>query len=158
MRLVFFPTADTDDATLDSLMDAASDLMSGDSCTVIEAGEAMTAPAAGGSCFELHTSETGPDSLYTLDTSGTSGVAVYAQHFPIEFERDAHYFFDASGDIEPIVEEGGGGDHGHSHDSAGDQCGSPFDYTNDGVVGVDDLLALLASYGDYVTPCPATGR
>ena len=37
-------------------------------------------------------------------------------------------------------------------------CGSEFDYDNNGVVGVDDLLALLASYGRRVTPCPVSGR
>merc|ERR1711871_1029631 len=37
------------------------------------------------------------------------------------------------------------------------QCGSPFDYNEDGIVGVDDLLGLLASYGSMNTPC-AAGR
>merc|ERR1711871_1749632 len=37
------------------------------------------------------------------------------------------------------------------------QCGSPFDYNEDGIVGVDDLLGLLASYGTTNTPC-AAGR
>ena len=41
---------------------------------------------------------------------------------------------------------------------SGGQCGSPYDINDDGVVGVDDLLGLLASYGDHVTPCSGTGR
>merc|ERR1719191_1548234 len=71
-------------------------------------------PAAGGSCFELHVG-TGVDSTFTIDTTGLTGLAVYAQHVPIEFERDTHYFYDSSGtDIEPIAEEGSDG-HGHGH-------------------------------------------
>ena len=44
----------------------------------------------------------GDDSSYTIDTTGMSGLAVFAQHVPIEFERDQHYLKDSSGtDIEP---------------------------------------------------------
>ena len=138
------------------MKEQADALMEGD-CTVVEDGETMTAPAADGSCFELHVG-IGVDSTYTMVTAGLSGIAIYAQHAPIEFERDAHYFYDATGDIEAIAEDAaGGGEHGHSHEESG-TCGSSFDYNNDGVVGVDDLLALLASYGRTVTPCPASGR
>ena len=60
-----------------------------------------------------------------------------------------------TGDLEAVAEEGGGSDH--AHEAVG-TCGSEFDYDNNGVVGVDDLLALLASYGRRVTPCPVSGR
>ena len=114
MRLVLFPADTPDDATMDSLMDAADALMEGD-CTVVEDGETMTAPAADGSCFELHVGS-GVDSTYSMVTAGMSGIAIFAQHVPIEFERDAHYFYDATGDIEPIAEESpSGGGHGHAH-------------------------------------------
>ena len=41
-------------------------------------------------------------STFTIDTSATNYVAVWAQHVPTEFERDLHYFKDtAFADVEP---------------------------------------------------------
>ena len=52
-----------------------------------------------------------------------SGLAVFAQHVPIEFERDQHYLKDSSGtDIEPVAEEGSGGHH-HDHGDRGESEG-----------------------------------
>ena len=115
MRLVLMPTATPTEETMESLEGQAGTLIGGGSCAVIEAGGSM-APAAGGSCFELHVG-TGDDSTFTIDTSGIAGVVVYAQHFPTEFERDRHYLYDSSGtDIEPIAQEGAGGPgHAHGH-------------------------------------------
>ena len=77
---------------------------------MVEDGESMTAIAVEGSCFELHVG-TGDDSSYSAAAPpGMSGLAVFAQHVPIEFERDQHYLKDSSGtDIEPKAEEGSGG-------------------------------------------------
>ena len=36
-----------------------------------------------GSCFELHVGS-GDDSMFTIDTTGTTGMAMYAQHVPTE--------------------------------------------------------------------------
>merc|ERR1719428_1010293 len=84
------------------------------SCMVVEDSESMT-PASEGSCFELHVG-TGDDSTFTINTAGISALAVYAQHVPIEFERDTHYLYDSSStDIEPVAEESGGGHAGHDH-------------------------------------------
>ena len=66
----------------------------------------MMKPAAGGSCFELHVGA-GADSTFTIDTSGITGLAIYAQHVT-EFERDRHYLYDSKGtDIEPIAQKEG---------------------------------------------------
>merc|ERR1719498_1811797 len=76
------------------------------SCEVVEDGGSMT-PAAEGSCFELHVASGGADSTFTINTAGITGLVVYAQHLPIEFERDKHYLYDAAGtDIEPVAQEG----------------------------------------------------
>jgi hypothetical protein len=41
---------------------------------------------------------------------------VYAQHVPIEFERDRHYLYDSSAvDIDPVAESSGAGGGGHDH-------------------------------------------
>ena len=96
-------------------------MIEGDSCTVVEDGESITSIAAEGSCFELHVG-TGDDSTYTIDTTGLTGITVFAQHVPTEFERDQHYLKDSAGaDIEPVAQESSGAhDHGH-HDEHGDE-------------------------------------
>ena len=123
MRLVLFPTDSPDEEAIHSTEEAAETLIEGDSCTIVEDGESMTPILDAGSCFELHVGS-GPDSLFTIETDGISGLAVFAQHVPIEFERDQHYLKDSSGtDIEPIAQEGGGGHghgHGHGHDDHDD--------------------------------------
>ena len=118
MRLVLIPTDTVTEEGLHGLEGGVEALIEGDSCTVVEDGESMTAIAPEGSCFELHVG-TGDDSSYTIDTTGMSGLAVFAQHVPIEFERDQHYLKDSSGtDIEPVAEEGSGGHH-HDHGDHG---------------------------------------
>merc|ERR1719271_256048 len=84
-------------------------------CTVVEDGGSMT-PAADGSCFDLTVDDSKDDSTFTIDTAGITGILVYAQHVPIEFERDTHYLYDSSEvDIEPIAQESSAGGHDHDH-------------------------------------------
>jgi len=92
MRLVVIPTDQTMNAltTLSVNECDGSYLMAG-ACQVIEDGETMGPPAATGSCYELHVKSTSHDTTFTLDLTGTNGVAFYAQHVPTEFERDQHY-------------------------------------------------------------------
>ena len=118
MRLVLIPTDTPTEATMHGLESSVKDLMEGD-CPVVEDGETMTPIVASGSCFELHVG-TGPDSTFTMDTAGITGLAIYAQHVPIEFERTQHYLKDSTGeDIEPIAEEGADG-HAHAHGDEGE--------------------------------------
>ena len=110
MKVVIVPTTTPTRATMEAGEEAAETLIEG-TCAEVEDGESMT-PATGGSCFELHTGS-GDDSTYTIVTTGLTGMAVYAQHVPTEFERDAHYLKDASGaDVEPVAQEGAD-DHAH---------------------------------------------
>eukprot|EP00588_Corethron_pennatum_P005516 CAMPEP_0194292360 /NCGR_PEP_ID=MMETSP0169-20130528/45462_1 /TAXON_ID=218684 /ORGANISM="Corethron pennatum, Strain L29A3" /LENGTH=373 /DNA_ID=CAMNT_0039040519 /DNA_START=17 /DNA_END=1138 /DNA_ORIENTATION=+ len=103
MRVVFFPADPSSADALNSLEMSATSLIEGDACVVVEYGGSMSVVATAGSCFEL-TVGAGDDTTFTLDTSGISGLAVFAQHYPTEFERDKHYFMDSSGlDIEPIA-------------------------------------------------------
>ena len=85
----------------------------------------MSNIAETGTCFELHVGA-GDDSTFNMDTTGLSGLAIYAQHVPTEFERDQHYLKDSTGaDIEPVAQEGGGdhGHHGHGdHDDHADEA------------------------------------
>ena len=118
MRLVLIPTTTPDEPTIHTLEDAASTLIEADDCTVVEDTQSITSIASDGSCFELHVG-TGDDSSYTIDTTGLTGLAVFAQHVPIEFERDQHYLKNSAGeDVEPAAEESTGGGH-HDHGSHG---------------------------------------
>ena len=113
MKLVLIPTESTAEATMHELESGVEALMDGD-CKVVEDGETMTPIMADGSCFDLHVGS-GDDSTFTMNTAGISGLAIYAQHVPIEFERDQHYLKDAAGeDVEPNAEEGAEG-HAHAH-------------------------------------------
>ncbi len=112
MRVVLIPTTTPDEATMENLEGGVEELIEGN-CAVVEDGETMQNIADTGTCFELHVG-TGDDSTFNIDTTGLSGLAIYAQHVPTEFERDQHYLKDSTGaDIEPVAQEGGGGDHGH---------------------------------------------
>merc|ERR1719252_282037 len=99
---------------MESLENKGSNLLIDPACTVVNDGGSMT-PAAEGSCFEL-TVGTGDDSTFTINTDGLTGILVYAQHVPTEFERDAHYLYDSSNvDIEPVAQESSAGGHDHDH-------------------------------------------
>ena len=95
-------------------------------CITVTAGGTIT--PAEDTCYMLAFNPNTDDSTFTMDASGVAAIAFFAQHFPTEFERDMHYFQDASGtDIEPMAQEaaGGGDAHDHGHDHGGGQlsCG-----------------------------------
>ena len=120
MRLVLIPTDAATEEAMEAAEEGVGEMIQGDSCTVIEDGETMTPIAAEGSCFELHVG-VGDDSTFTIDTTGVSALAAYAQHVPTEFERDAHYLADSAGnDIEPVAQESVGS-HDHDHGGHGEE-------------------------------------
>ena len=108
----------------------------GTSCTAVADGGTMI-PAAGGSCYILNVG-TGVDTEFDIDTVGIDGVAVYAQHIPIEFERDRHYFYDAAGtDIEPIAES----DHDVAHSHGPTPAPPPSSFEWAGVFSLDGMTS-----------------
>jgi hypothetical protein len=130
MTLVLLPTTTPTYATLQaSLTSVYSDMLGGD-CTVVAEGGSIT-PVAEGSCFNLTVDDAKTDSTFVIDTTGLTGLVVFAQHGPTEFERDLHYLYDtakavgadtnsarddAGANVEPIAQEGGGGGgHAHGH-------------------------------------------
>ncbi|KAL3909722.1 MAG: hypothetical protein SGARI_002457 [Bacillariaceae sp.] len=127
MRLVIYVADSPDAEAIETNEAAATAMIVGEECAVVEAGETIgPIDAATGSCFELHVAGSDPDSLYPMVTEGLAGVVIFAQHFPTEFERDQHYLKDSAGtDIEPTAQEGGDGhDHDHDHDH-GDEGEKP---------------------------------
>ena len=157
MRLVLIPTDTPTEETMHDLEGGVEALMEGD-CTIVEDGETMSSIAADGSCFELHVGS-GDDSMFTIDTAGITGMAMYAQHVPTEFERDQHYLKDSAGtDIEPIAQEGAGahdhgdhddhGDDGHDdHDDHGDD-GHDDHGDHDEEMHAEDVMAMFDSNSD----------
>jgi hypothetical protein len=180
MKIVLIPTDTPTAETLEAHEEKGSELLGDENCVVVADGGSMT-PVAGGSCFQL-TVGTTPDSTFTIVTDGIAGIAVYAEHVPIEFERDTHYLYDSANvDIEPVAEEtpaGGhaGHDHGHrrlqdvdaalhTYEDACDAVGCYVEATGCSA-GTPDLTALdtlkdRASKGCHITvaegtTCPST--
>jgi zinc transporter ZupT len=101
MWLVLIPTDNPTKDEVASLKEQAEALADGP-CETLNPGSTIV-PAAEGSCFTLAVDESREDSTWLMDTTGLSGIVMYAQHFPTEFERDMHYFQDSAGeDIEPV--------------------------------------------------------
>ena len=121
MKLVIFPTTTPDKKTMEAHEAKGDALMEG-TCTDVQ-DKGTIKPVAAGSCFNLVVGA-GDDSSYTIDTTGLTGIVVFAQHVPTEFERDMHYLKDAAGkDIEPTAQEGADGHaHGHGEDENAHSC------------------------------------
>ena len=118
MKLVIFaldatPTYDNAAATLTSKVNTAVTLMAS-TCTNLTAGGTITPQSAGG-CVNLVTGTT-EDSSWTIVTTNVKGLAIFAEHVPIEFERDTHFLRAGTVDIECKAEKSpGGGGHDHAH-------------------------------------------
>ena len=161
MKLVLLPTttADLYKTMQDSMTSVFSDMLTGDGCTVVAEGGSIT-PVAGGSCFELTNDDSKTDSTFVIDTSAAdlTGLVVFAQHVPTEFERDLHYLYDtakavgadtndardtAGANVEPVAQEGGGGGHSHGHRRLSKMQRR--------------LLDVDAALHDFEDPCDAVG-
>ena len=144
MKLVLIPTDTVDEDTMHRLEGGVEELMDGD-CAVVEDGETMTPIAAEGTCFELHVGS-GDDSMFTIDTAGITGMAMYAQHVPTEFERDQHYLKDSAGtDIEPVAQEGAGA---HGHGGHGEEGGHDGHEDHDGDITPEEAMQQADTNND----------
>ena len=86
----------------------------GSTCTNLTAGQTIT-PQSAGRCVNLVTG-TAEDSSWTIDTTNVKGLAIFAEHVPVEFERDTHFLRAGTVDIECKAEKSpGGGGHDHAH-------------------------------------------
>merc|ERR1719392_355484 len=74
-----------------------------ETCINVTSGGVIT-PALD-TCYQLQFKQDWWQSLFTIDATGVDHVAFFAEHFPTEFESDAHYLKDDHGDdIEPVAE------------------------------------------------------
>lgn len=120
MKLVTFkldatPTYADAAETLNDKTTKANELMAG-SCTNLTSGGAIPLSTAG-SCVNLKVDNSTDDSTWTIDTTDVPGLAIFAQHVPLEFERDTHFLRAGEVDVECKAELSpeGGHDHGHAH-------------------------------------------
>ena len=104
MKFVVIGTeSDSEDALEDAEHDADMLLEAG-SCTEVDVGDAAIVPSTS-VCYELHFDLFSHESTYNIDVSGTDHIAIFAEHFPTEFERTTHYLVTTDGeDIEPVHE------------------------------------------------------
>ena len=92
-----------------------------DATTALEAASCATVAASGsvatdGTCQQLTFDAAAAETTFTITVAATGKYAIFAEHVPIEFEHNKHYLQDAAdADVEPLVEEGGGGGHSHGH-------------------------------------------
>ena len=125
MKLALFTMTETGMGSLFMMQVAADTLIAtGDCSTVVNAGGSIPKPTADGVCVTL-TFPTNPatDFYATIDTDGVAHTAFFAEHVPIEFERDIHYLMEATADAdlgttatpnEPIAQvPASGGGHAH---------------------------------------------
>merc|ERR1719343_1050414 len=85
MKVVLIPTDQLDIEGIHSTEGAVAELMGGE-CEVIENGGTGSAIAETGSCYDLVVDETIKTNTFNLVTEGLTGLAVYTQHVPYEFE------------------------------------------------------------------------
>lgn len=102
MQLVVLPTTATDETSLAGL-EAVAVAAFNTTCIPVSAGQTLI-PALG-RCYQLKFSPFLDTTAYPINATGVDAIAFFAEHFPIEFERDRHYLKDTTGeDIEPIAE------------------------------------------------------
>ena len=98
---------------------AATTALEAASCATVAAGGSV---ATDGTCKQLTFDAAAVETTFTMAADGY--VAIFAEHVPIEFEHDKHYLQDGAGEnVEPLVEEGGGGHAGHGRRRLDDNSG-----------------------------------
>ena len=161
MKLVTFeldttPTFDDAAETLNDKTTKANELMAG-SCTDLPSGGTIPLSTAG-SCVNLKVDNSADDSAWTIDTTDVPGLAIFAQHVPLEFERDTHFLRADEVDVECKAELSpeGGHDHGHAHgddeEEVKESCacvagrlGFNIDCTND--AAITNAISYLSTNG-----------
>ena len=114
MKMSVLPAATGDMETLEALQSEGNHALEEECTDVMPEG---TIPVEMDACVRLVFDQEASETHFYIDASGVDYVAIFAEHFPTEFEQDRHFLSDAEGaDIEPIETLGGDGhDHDHAH-------------------------------------------
>jgi len=102
MDVVFLSASAATEAALNSLIPMGNSSIAL-TCTTVAVPGVMT--PGNNQCYRLQFDNDLHTSSYKIDTVNTSHLAIFAQHFPTEFERNTHYLQDIIGtDIEPVAQ------------------------------------------------------
>ena len=109
MTIVLIPTSTTSDEDFEAAEEIADGLLEAGGCLAKISGDTITPSTS--ACFELTFDTKDYESKFIIDVTTTlaegTGLAVYTQHVPTEFEANSHYYRDEEGhDIEPVHETG----------------------------------------------------
>ena len=56
-------------------------------------------------CYKLEFNDAAFETIFEIDVDGVDSLAIFAQHYPTEFERSTHYLIsDMGDDVEPVHE------------------------------------------------------
>lgn len=103
MKLIAMPASAATADALAALEEDADKIFENLPCTDLNHGDVFV-PSAD-ACYKLLFNNDLWQSLYTLDARNHNFVAFFAEHFPTEFESNAHYLKDNTGeDVEPEAE------------------------------------------------------
>ena len=102
MKFAVLPASSSDAAQLSGLKAQADQLLKSN-CEDKTFGSSISPSST--SCYRLKFDETLWQSLYPMNTGSHNAIAIFAEHYPTEFEKTAHYLKDKKGyDIEPGAE------------------------------------------------------
>mmetsp|Transcript_43942 Transcript_43942/g.77822 ORF Transcript_43942/g.77822 Transcript_43942/m.77822 type:complete len:487 (-) Transcript_43942:126-1586(-) len=103
MKLAAIPVAAATEAELHKAEAEGNHALQMANCPELASGSVIEAKAD--TCYTLKFEQKHWQSLYTVKTQGTAAVAFFTEHFPTEFENNAHYLKDPNAeDIEPVAE------------------------------------------------------
>jgi len=103
MDIVVMSTASDSEKALEDAEEIAEPLLEADSCTSWTGASALTPSSS--LCYNLVFASSAFETIYEINTAGVDHLAIFAEHFPTEFERTTHYLISSDGDdVEPVHE------------------------------------------------------
>jgi zinc transporter ZupT len=100
MQIVLLSSAQDTEAAFHAL-EAEAETSFGTTCINVNNGGTLVPQA--NTCYQLNFDQNDYRTVFTVDARNAAHIAFFCEHFPTEFERDAHFFKDLAGeDIEPI--------------------------------------------------------
>jgi hypothetical protein len=102
LKMVVVATDSTSEDDFEAAQETAETLLEAGGCTAVAAGGTITPSAS--ACIELTFDSSDYESKFFLSALGAdSGVAIFTEHSPSEFEANSHYLRDEDGhDVEPV--------------------------------------------------------
>ena len=120
MKLAVLPAMDGSEEALEALGEEGNHALEEECTDVLPGG---TIPVAMDACVRIVFDQNATETHFTISAPTEQFVAIFAEHFPTEFENDRHYLSDASGvDVEPLMSlnDGGHDDHEDEHEDEHD--------------------------------------